>query len=179
MASIFGHAMATMAIGSSFPKEFRSFKFWLLGIGCTMVPDADVIGFKLHIAYNSFWGHRGFTHSILFAILWGMSMSFIFYPKLSFSLKGILFSIFFAFCTLSHGILDAMTTGGLGVAFFSPFDDTRYFFPWRPIEVSPIGARKFISMRGLSILINEGIWIGVPSLIYTTLVMLLRKNTNH
>jgi inner membrane protein len=43
----------------------------------------------------------------------------------------------------SHGILDAMTDGGLGVAFFSPFDDTRCFFPFRPIKVSPIGLSFF------------------------------------
>lgn len=31
-----------------------------------------------------------------------------------------------------------LTDGGLGVAFFSPFDNKRYFLPWRPIRVSPI-----------------------------------------
>ena len=38
----------------------------------------------------------------------------------------------------SHGVLDALTDGGPGVAFLAPFDDTRYFFPWRPIRVSPL-----------------------------------------
>jgi hypothetical protein len=32
-----------------------------------------------------------------------------------------------------------MTDGGLGCALFWPFDTTRYFAPWRPIPVSPIG----------------------------------------
>ena len=27
--------------------------------------------------------------------------------------------------------------GGLGVAFFSPFSNARYFLPWRPIRVAP------------------------------------------
>jgi hypothetical protein len=35
----------------------------------------------------------------------------------------------FSFVTASHGMLDAMTDGGLGVAFFAPFDNARYFFP--------------------------------------------------
>src|SRR6267378_8050335 len=44
---------------------------------------------------------------------------------------------FFFLATASHGLLDAMTNGGLGVAFFAPFCDTRYFLPWQPIVVSP------------------------------------------
>jgi hypothetical protein len=49
---------------------------------------------------------------------------------------------FFFLATASHGLLDAMTDGGLGVAFFSPFDKHRYFFPWTPIRVSPIGLTR-------------------------------------
>jgi inner membrane protein len=49
--------------------------------------------------------------------------------------------------TASHGVLDAMTDGGLGVAFFSPFDNRRYFLPWRPIVVSPISIARFFSGR--------------------------------
>jgi len=40
-----------------------------------------------------------------------------------------------------------MTKGGLGVAFFSPFDNSRYFLPWRPIRVSPIAIHRFFSAR--------------------------------
>ena len=34
---------------------------------------------------------------------------------------------------------DTLTDGGLGCALFWPFDLTRYFAPWTPIPVSPIG----------------------------------------
>jgi len=37
------------------------------------------------------------------------------------------------FVAASHGLLDAMTRGGEGVALLSPFDTTRYFLFWRPI----------------------------------------------
>jgi inner membrane protein len=57
-----------------------------------------------------------------------------------------------------------MTTGGLGVAFFSPFSNTRYFFPWRPIAVSPIGAR-FFSPRGFAVLLSEALWVWTPMLV--------------
>jgi inner membrane protein len=39
----------------------------------------------------------------------------------------------------SHAILDTMTDGGLGCALLWPFDRARYFAPWRPIPVAPIG----------------------------------------
>jgi inner membrane protein len=61
-----------------------------------------------------------------------------------------------AFVVASHGVLDAMTTGGLGVEFFWPVDTHRYFLPWRFIPVAPLGARMF-SARGLSVLLTEAV----------------------
>jgi inner membrane protein len=60
-------------------------------------------------------------------------------------------------------VLDAMTNGGLGVAFFSPFDTTRYFFPVRPVIVSPIGVSEFFNAQGARILASEALWIWLPS----------------
>jgi inner membrane protein len=54
-----------------------------------------------------------------------------------------------------------MTTGGLGVAFFSPFSNERYFLPWRPIRVSPLSA-GFFSARGLAVLASELKWVWLP-----------------
>lgn len=41
--------------------------------------------------------------------------------------------------TISHSLLDALTNGGMGVALFAPFDNRRFFFPFRPIEVAYFG----------------------------------------
>jgi inner membrane protein len=78
--------------------------------------------------------------------------------------------------TLSHGILDALTSGGLGVAFFAPFDNSRYFFPWRPIRVSPISVSGFFSSRGLQVLRSELQWIWLPAALVTMLLTLLRRS---
>jgi inner membrane protein len=67
---------------------------------------------------------------------------------------------FFA-AAASHPLLDAPTGGGLGVAFFSPLDERRYFFGWRPIRVSPIGLAA-LSRRGLSALLSEVWWVWLP-----------------
>jgi membrane-bound metal-dependent hydrolase YbcI (DUF457 family) len=57
--------------------------------------------------------------------------------------------------TASHGFFDALTSGGLGIAFFAPFDNTRYFFPIRPIPVSPLDPAAFLHWRGLRVLVWE------------------------
>ena len=54
----------------------------------------------------------------------------------------------------SHGFLDTMTDGGLGCALLWPFDLTRYFAPWRPIPVSPIGL-GYLSPYGMLVAIFE------------------------
>jgi inner membrane protein len=54
----------------------------------------------------------------------------------------------------SHPLLDILTNGGLGCALFWPFDDTRYFAPWTPIPVSPIGLR-FLSPYGMFVAFVE------------------------
>jgi inner membrane protein len=58
-----------------------------------------------------------------------------------------------------------MTNGGLGVAFFAPFQNDRYFFPWRPIQVSPIGVASFFSEWGLRVVRSELQWVWLPSAI--------------
>ena len=77
--------------------------------------------------------------------------------------------------TASHGILDATTDGGLGIAFFSPFSNARYFLPWRPIAVSPIGVAAFFSERGLNVLRSEFKCIWLPSGLFAFLALAVRR----
>jgi inner membrane protein len=136
----------------------------LAGAIATIVPDFDVTAFALGIPYSHLFGHRGFTHSITFALL------------LSALGTGLLRTpgqrratfVFLFLCTMSHGLLDAMTDGGLGVAFFAPFHNARYFLPWTPIRVSPIGA-GFFSPRGMLTLRSELVWVCLPCIAASTL----------
>lgn len=175
MASIFGHAIATISINSFFPRELCTWKFLTLGILCSIIPDADVITFQFGIPYDHFWGHRGFTHSILFAFLFSAFLTVVFYWKAFKSpLAGLIF-LFLFLSTLSHSLLDALTNGGLGIAFFSPWDNARYFFPWRPIQVSPIGASHFKGQAAYQVLRSEAVWIGIPAIALLVMSKMLRK----
>ena len=129
-----------------------------------MLPDIDVVGFAFGIRYSDMLGHRGLTHSLPFAFLVGCVAAWIMSQGAPQNGKTwIVFIVYFFIVTASHGLLDAMTNGGLGVAFFAPFSNARYFFPWRPIEVSPLGVDEFLSARGLVVLWSEIKWVWIPS----------------
>lgn len=181
MASAFGHACAALTLGKVYSGKKLPFSFWVLSIICAIIPDADVIGFKFNMAYASTFGHRGFTHSILFALIMGVIATWILVRINPINRKQVWkFVAYFFLVTLSHPLLDACTTGGLGVAFFSPFSNQRYFFPWffRRIKVSPIGVDSFFSDWGLKVLFSEFIWIGLPSMVIIAITYLIRKKKN-
>jgi inner membrane protein len=162
MASVFSHAIVALAMGKAFRSKELSWRELSLGALCSVVPDLDVIGFFFGVQYGDVWGHRGLTHSVMFAALLAGSLVALWYrSKPVVTMTGLF--LYFSLCTVSHGVLDAMTNGGLGVAFFSPFDTTRYFFPVRPVLVSPIGVSEFFSSHGVRILASEAIWIWLPS----------------
>jgi inner membrane protein len=174
MASAFSHVAIALALFKAAPAKTIDGRALGLGAFCTVMPDLDVAGFFIGIHYGDLWGHRGMTHSLFFAAVAGALFTAVFYRRRTGREKGFLFLYFFA-CTASHGILDALTNGGLGVAFFSPFDRTRYFFGFRPIAVSPIGIDRFFSAWGGRVILSELIWIWLPCLAVTAAVQAAKR----
>lgn len=173
MATIFSHGVVAVALGQAAPAKYRDdWRFWYTAGYCAILPDADVVSFLMGIRYEDLWGHRGMTHSLLFAAGVGALAAARFRP--GWKKEGWTLAALFAAITASHGVLDAFTNGGLGVAFFSPFDTTRWFFPWTPIEVSPIGA-GFFSARGLAVIFNELRWVWLPALALGAAIRLRRR----
>jgi inner membrane protein len=140
-----------------------------------VLPDVDAIGFRFGIPYGDFWGHRGFTHSLLFAALLAEAVTLLVAVRAAPGIGRLSLFAYLFLATASHGVLDAMTNGGLGVAFFSPFDNRRYFLPWRPIRVSPIAPTRFFTPRGFAILQSEFLWIWLPALLFAALVLTVRR----
>jgi inner membrane protein len=166
MASAFTHAFIAIPLGKAFFEKELPSRFWLLAVLCSVLPDVDVYSFYFKTGYGSLWGHRGFTHSLLFAFLLSLAVVWMgfrddepLYPP-----RWKLW-LFFFLLTCSHGALDAMTGRAYGVAFFSPFDTTRYSFPWAPIRISPIGLRSFFGPWGKEVILSEIWWIWIPSLL--------------
>ncbi|RYU78043.1 metal-dependent hydrolase [Hymenobacter persicinus] len=177
MASIFGHMTLGATLGKLLLPERRYVRYWVLAAACAFLPDIDVLGFKFHVAYASLWGHRGLTHSLLAAVM--VASAVVGWHRLGHRAGpplGRLWVLLFL-ATASHGVLDAMTTGGLGVAIFSPFVLERYFFGFCPIEVSPIGVRQFVGTTVWRVLQSEAIWVALPCAVLLTLQRLFSAQT--
>jgi inner membrane protein len=175
MASVFSHAVAALGIGACFYRPEIPKRVWVVGAICSVIPDADVIGFHFGVRYGDFWGHRGFTHSLLFAAILASTVALLLFRHGLPGMSRRTLWLYFSLATASHGLLDAMTDGGLGVAFFAPFDNHRYFLPWRPIRVSPIGISQFFTHRGFAVLQSELLWIWLPSALLIAAALLLRR----
>jgi inner membrane protein len=159
VASVLSHAAVPLAVSVALGPTRVSPALTAAACAASVLPDVDALGFLTGIPYGHPLGHRGFTHSIVFAVLVGAAAALFCRPLQATPLAA--FAIVFL-ATASHGVLDAMTTGGLGVAFFSPFSNRRYFFPWRVLVVSPIGVAPFFSSWGLRVLRSEAVWIWLP-----------------
>jgi inner membrane protein len=172
MPTVMTHAVVAAGLGTLFTSRKMPPLFWLTTVGLAMLPDLDVWAFRLGIPYEAPLGHRGLTHSLLFALLAGGAAALLTRWRVGgrfLDLCGFYFLV-----TASHGLLDAFTNGGKGVAFFAPFDNSRYFFPWRPIRVSPIGL-YFFSRAGLETLRSEVLWLWLPTAAVVGPVLLYRR----
>ncbi|MDE2596747.1 MAG: metal-dependent hydrolase [Sphingomonadales bacterium] len=158
MPTIITHAIVPLSAAvAAGPRRVPAW-LALAGTVLAMAPDLDVIGFRFGIAYGADWGHRGATHSFALAALATASV-LAFWP----AARTRTHAVFLFLSAASHGLLDMMTTGGLGVALFWPVETTRHFFAVRPIRVSPIGAR-FFTPRGLETVWSELRWVWLPCL---------------
>ena len=177
MPTIITHSVVAASSAISIRPGKESLKFWILSIVCSSLPDADVIGYRwFYISSYEFFGHRGFFHSPFFAVLLSIAVVCIFYRKEEiFSKSWWKYTIYFFVLTASHGVLDALTNGGNGIALLSPFTNERYFFPWTPIEVSPLSVSGFLSQRGLAVLMSEMLWVWGSCLVLLILWRLIRK----
>lgn len=108
-----------------------------------MAADFDTVLWGV-IPYDHFLGHRGFFHSPLFLVaLSALCAALVaWFARISARTAGLLAALW-AIVAVSHPLLDAMTDGGLGVMLLFPFNEHRYFFPWQPMRVSPIGLAGF------------------------------------
>ena len=156
MPTIFSHPAVPFALGIGLGKKFVSRRLLLAGVVASILPDLDVVAFSFGIPYEHEFGHRGFSHSFFFAAIVAL-LGACAHRSLDSSF-GIDFGFLFL-ATASHGVLDAFTNGGLGIAFFWPWSDERYFARFQWIEVAPISVSHFLSSWGARVLLSELRWV--------------------
>ena len=110
-----------------------------------MLPDADVLLVALGTDDNGAAGHRGASHSLLFAVAVGVLVGLI---ARRLGGRGVRTAIVAAIAVASHGLLDAVGEGGRGIPLLWPFSDGRFMSPWRVLPDAPRGL-DFLSWNGV------------------------------
>lgn len=128
-----------------------SVRAMVVGSALSLLPDADVVAFAAGIPYGAPFGHRGASHSVAFAVLLGVVAALV-APRLR--VPRLRAGVFTTVVVASHGVLDAMTDGGRGIALLWPWSSERIFFCWRPIPVAPIGL-GLLSEGGMAVMLTE------------------------
>jgi len=159
MPSVIGHLAVPLCLGAALGRNRIAGSVTAAGTLLAVLPDLDVLAFRLGIPYQSPFGHRGFSHSLLFAAATALCCTLMLAATRHRRLRSWLF-LFAA--AASHPLLDAATDGGLGVALLWPLSEQRLVAPFRPIAVSPIGLERFFSPRGLAVLRSELVWLWLP-----------------
>jgi inner membrane protein len=178
MASIISHAVVASSLGAvGSPEPRMPVRYWMTVALLAALPDLDVVVYPLGLNAPHILGHRGITHSLAFAAVFAaLVVRIVFGDRAWRAVWMRLWVVFFA-ALASHPVLDAMTNGGQGIAFFAPFSDARWHFPWQPIRVSPIGVRAFFSTEGLRVLRNEIVWLWIPSALVALAARAVRRRS--
>jgi inner membrane protein len=125
----------------------------------SLAPDLDIIAFRFGIPYGAPFGHRGAAHSVCAALALASvaALATRLTPEQAAGRQGrARLWLLCAAVATSHGLLDSLTDGGLGIALLWPLSNRRYFAPWTPIPVAPIGAGMFTA-RGLRVVLTESL----------------------
>ena len=170
MSSLIAHAalpfVARRAV--AIPPPLRR-RFWITVVLCACAPDLDWLGAMFQLPATSLWAHRGLTHSLVAALVLALSAGLLGFRGLTWGSRLWWQVVAFLFAaTAAHGLVDAMTFGDPGVALFAPFDRTRYFLPFQPLPVCPLGVDEYFSRWGLFTLLNELLYLLGPALLIAT-----------
>lgn len=173
MPTVFTHPAVPITLAFACGRKIISWPLLAAGIAASILPDLDIIAFRIGIPYAAEFGHRGFSHSLVFAAL-AAAAGGLFLCWSGSTFRGSFWFLFAA--VASHSILDACTTGGLGIAFLWPWSNERYFAPLQFIQVSPLGISRFLSQKGAAVLRSEFFWVWLPCISIATMTMFFRRS---
>lgn len=164
MASPITHAFFTLAASKAGIGRKMPLRFWLMTAFCATIPDIDIFWRRLAANRSDIWSHRGITHSLLGAAVIGLLVAIVYrwmrprdavldeemlpnQPR-SRGPSSILWLLwlFFGLATLSHAILDMLSSGYYGVMLLAPFSNQHFAFGWQPVWSAP-GALDLIFPR--------------------------------
>jgi inner membrane protein len=165
MPDSFSHIVAGLGAGSPIAPSAPTRRYWVCAGICAALPDIDWLWSFNGLPYDHWLAHRGLTHSLVFAaalaalVNWTVMRRAVPRDERWRSWVGL------TLATASHGFFDALSTYGLGVAFFLPFTTRRFFFPWRPLSTGAALPKASFALKLLDTFGREFLFIWVPSLL--------------
>ncbi|EBF4851375.1 metal-dependent hydrolase, partial [Salmonella enterica] len=153
MPTVITHAAVPLCLGAGLGLKVIPPRLLFAGVVLAMLPDADVLAFKFGVAYGNVFGHRGFTHSLLFAFV--LPLLCVLAGRRWFRAGQVRCWLFLTVSLLSHSLLDSITTGGKGVGWLWPWSDERFFAPWQVIKVAPFALSSYITPYGHQVILSE------------------------
>ena len=172
MPTVLSHPAVPLALGLGLSRRVLPGRLVAAGVLLSVVPDLDVVGLRLGVPYGSPFGHRGATHALAFAALVALGGA-LGHRTFRVRPRTVFFFLFVA--AASHGVLDAFTDGGRGVALLWPFTARRFFAPVRPIEVAPLEASRLLTRHGAAVLLSELVWVWLPCAALAVALALWRR----
>jgi inner membrane protein len=175
MASPLGHTAIALALGVALQPPRPPRRYWLLGAVCSIVPDLDLIGrlFPNREVEALLGGHRGLTHSAPFAVLLGLLITLVAFRGPPWTAYRRQLWRYFTAATLSHGLVDCLTTYGPGVALLAPLSWIRWKAPWQPLGRGACRGPLDCLVQGLS---GELLWLGLPAVLLAAIIVLWRRS---
>lgn len=172
MPSLLTHPAVPLALATMAGRNLIPTPLLAVGIGFSLLPDLDGIAFLFDIPWYSPFSHRGLSHSFAFALLCAL-LATPWATRLRADRLRVF--VFLALSMISHGILDAFTTSGGGVALLWPLESSKIAFGFRPILTSPISLQRFFSAEGLAVIQSELLWVWLPLGLLALLCRMLRR----
>jgi inner membrane protein len=132
--------MVAVAIGSAVAPRRLVRPSLIIGAACAVLPDIDAIGRPFHHAAGDLsflGGHRGFTHSLTFAAILGLSVSAVTLADSRWAGHRLRLAAFVAAATALHGVLDMFARIGAStspVQLLSPWSTRGFAVSWHPIS---------------------------------------------
>lgn len=142
-----GHVAVGLAVSRHAGGLPRRWAMPLLA-GLAVLPDLDVVANLLGAGYFSPIAHRGIFHSPFFAALVALGAAL-----LARALGGepLRWGLLVLLAVGSHGLLDSLTEGDLGVPLAWPFSARRFHAPRVPFPMTPVR----LSLHGLKVALLE------------------------
>jgi inner membrane protein len=158
MPTFVGHSLVALTICALVPRTSLGKAmpvYWWLAVLviASLLPDLDVLMLRW-LPYSHPLCHRGLSHSFFFALVAALGLTISCY--LACIVHGKILTLILVWLLIatvmgSHGLLDALTDGGLGIGLFSPLTWRRYFFPIRPLPVALLSPSGLLSSYMLQV----------------------------